>query len=64
MVFVFYLYFLVEVEDALPSDHDFYDAPNLVLSLKHKDIALDNGPDVSESCKLEPNKQEDCFPKS
>lgn len=52
------MYFVLEVEDVLPSDSDLFDDRNLVSSLKREDIALGSCPGLSEPCKLELDTQE------
>jgi len=57
-LYVLYLYFVLEVEDVLPNSGEFFDAPNLVSSLKREDIALGNCSGFLEPYKLEPDTQE------
>jgi len=55
----FYLYFLSEVEEALPSDHEeLFDFPNHLLSFKREDVPVGTFGCFSQSCKLDPDNQE------
>jgi len=57
LLYVLYLYLVIEAEDVLPSTGEFFDARNLVLSLKREDISLGNCPCFLEPYKLEPDTQ-------
>lgn len=59
----FYLYFVLENEDASPNEcEELFDIPAYSLSPKHEDTPLNTLPGISGSCKLEADTQESGTP--
>ena len=58
-VFPFYLYFVLENEDASPNEYEeLFGISDNLLSHKREDAPLVTLPDISGPCKIEPDTQE------